>query len=59
MLPNLDHNFFNSDVPGPPPTLEFLLWSAYLDHHGIKDKLYYPNTTSMRLFNTQLQTDNH
>jgi len=59
MLPNLDHNFFNSDVPGPPPTLEFLLWSAYLDHHGIKDKLYYPNTASMRLFNTQLQTDNH
>lgn len=68
MVLDLDHNFFNVQANSPPgdvlptnspPTKEFLLWSAYLDHHGIKDKLYYPTSTDVRLFNTRLQTDNH
>jgi hypothetical protein len=51
MLPQIDPELF--DRSKDKITAEFFLWSAYLDHRGIKDKLYHPikNTTN-RMFNT-------
>jgi hypothetical protein len=40
MLPKIDQNLFHP--LNDKMTLEFFLWSAYLDHRGIKDQLYFP-----------------
>jgi len=40
MLLKIDQNLFHP--LNDKMTLEFFLWSAYLDHRGIKDQLYFP-----------------
>jgi len=51
MIPFIDTDLFhplNNKL-----TAEFFLWSAYLDHLGIKDQLYHPfNNTPGRMFKT-------
>jgi len=51
MLPRITTELF--DRSKDTLTTEFFLWSAYLDHLGVKDQLYHPveNTTG-RMFKT-------
>jgi hypothetical protein len=44
MLPRIDQNLFHP--LNDKLTLEFFLWSAYLDYRGIKDQLYFPTQPS-------------
>jgi len=51
MLSKIDQNLFHP--LNDKLTTEFFLWSAYLDHLGIKDQLYHPvKNTPGRMFNT-------
>lgn len=50
MLPKVDHNIFDSAMDGTNSTLEFIFWSAYLDHMGIKHQLYHPLSDHAMLF---------
>ena len=53
MLPQVNSSFFDSR--SNKITLEFLLWSAYLDHCGIKDQLYCPvKNSSQPMFNVKI-----
>jgi hypothetical protein len=52
MLPKVDSELYNNPTT-EKIILEFHLWSAYLDHAGIKDQLYCPIANPWsRLFNT-------
>jgi hypothetical protein len=57
MLPEIDQNLFHP--LNDKMTLEFFLWSAYLDYRGIKDQLYFPTQPSSGyLFNACPRTLN-